>query len=73
MGSPVAFFKKAGKERTDMEEKAPIGDKKSNDELHPKTVGRSAVLLGGAVLLFCALLLRIFLLQIRLLYDMSSF
>lgn len=46
-----------------MEEKAPIGDKKSNDELHPKTVGRSAVLLGGAVLLFCALLLRIFLLQ----------
>ncbi len=46
-----------------MEEKNSALESKSDHELHPKTVSRSAVLLGGAVLLFCALLLRIFLLQ----------
>ena len=46
-----------------MEEKKSIGESKSEGNLHPKTVGRAAVLLGFAVLLFSALLLRIFLLQ----------
>ena len=44
-----------------MEEKKTICDSKSN--LHPKTVKRAGVLLGIAVLLFSALLVRIFLLQ----------
>lgn len=46
-----------------MEDKKPIGESKNADNLHPKTVGRAAVLLIVAVLLFSALLLRIFLLQ----------
>lgn len=46
-----------------MEEKRAIGESRSEGNLHPKTVGRAAVLLGIAVLLFSALLVRIFLLQ----------
>lgn len=46
-----------------MEEKKAIGESKSEGNLHPKTVGRAAILLGIAVLLFSALLVRIFLLQ----------
>ena len=46
-----------------MEEKRPVSDSRSEGNLHPKTVGRAAVLLGIAVLLFSALLVRIFLLQ----------
>ena len=46
-----------------MEEKKSVNDSKSEGNLHPKTVGRAAVLLGFAVLLFSALLVRIFLLQ----------
>ena len=46
-----------------MEEKRTIEEHGSESNLHPKTVGRAAVLLGIAVLLFSALLLRIFLLQ----------
>ena len=43
-----------------MEDKKPIGESKNADNLHPKTVGRAAVLLIVAVLLFSALLVRIF-------------
>ena len=46
-----------------MEEKKTICDSKSEGNLHPKTVKRAGVLLGIAVLLFSALLVRIFLLQ----------
>ena len=46
-----------------MEEKDPQNTQKSNDNLHPKLVSRSAVLLGFAALLFSALLIRILLLQ----------
>ena len=46
-----------------MEEKKTVSESRSEGNLHPKTVGRSAVLLGIAVLLFSALLVRIFLLQ----------
>ena len=46
-----------------MGEKKLVGESKSEGNLHPKTVGRAAVLLGIAVLLFSALLVRIFLLQ----------
>ena len=46
-----------------MEDKKLIGHSKSEGNLHPKTVGRAAILLGIAVLLFSALLVRIFLLQ----------
>ncbi|MBO5931544.1 MAG: PASTA domain-containing protein [Clostridia bacterium] len=46
-----------------MEDKKAVNDTKSEGNLHPKTIGRAAVLLGVAVLLFSALLVRIFLLQ----------
>ena len=46
-----------------MEDKNTIVENKSEGNLHPKTIGRAAVLLGVAVLLCSALLLRIFLLQ----------
>ena len=46
-----------------MEDKKSVNDSKSEGNLHPKTIGRAAVLLGVAVLLFSALLVRIFLLQ----------
>lgn len=46
-----------------MEEKKTICDSKSEGNLHPKTVKRAGVLWGIAVLLFSALLVRIFLLQ----------
>lgn len=46
-----------------MKETKNVTGTKSEGNLHPKTVGRAAVLLGFAVLLFSALLLRIFLLQ----------
>lgn len=46
-----------------MEEKKTGDMSKSEGNLHPKTVGRAAILLGVAVLLFSALLVRIFLLQ----------
>jgi hypothetical protein len=46
-----------------MEEKNTVNQSKSEGNLHPKTVGRAAILLGIAVLLFSALLVRIFLLQ----------
>ncbi len=46
-----------------MEEKDPQNTQKSNGNLHPKLISRSAVLLGFAVLLFSALLIRILLLQ----------
>ena len=46
-----------------MEDKKQIDHHKSESNLHPKTVGRAAILLGIAVLLFSALLVRIFLLQ----------
>lgn len=45
-----------------MEEKDPQNTK-SNGTLHPKVVSRAAVLLGFAVLLFSALLARVFVLQ----------
>ncbi len=45
-----------------MEEKDPQNTK-SNGNLHPKVVHRAAVLLGLAVLLFSALLVRVFVLQ----------
>ena len=46
-----------------MEEQKAVVKGRSEGNLHPKTVGRAAVLLGIAVLLFSALLVRIFLLQ----------
>ena len=46
-----------------MEERKNVGESRSESNLHPKTVGRAAILLGVAVLLFSALLVRIFLLQ----------
>lgn len=46
-----------------MEEKTTQNEKKSNESLSPKAIGRASVLLGFAVLLFSVLLLRIFLLQ----------
>lgn len=46
-----------------MEEKNLHNGTKSNGTLHPKVVGRAAFLLGFAVLLFSALLIRILLLQ----------
>ena len=46
-----------------MEGKKTVKDSRSEGNLHPKTVGRAAVLLGIAVLLFSALLVRVFLLQ----------
>ena len=46
-----------------MEEKKTMGSIKSEGNLHPKTIKRASVLLGVAVLLFSALLVRIFLLQ----------
>ncbi len=46
-----------------MEEKKAVQKAGSEGNLHPKTVGRAAILLGIAVLLFSALLVRIFLLQ----------
>ena len=46
-----------------MEEKMPPNEKKSNDSLHPKVVGRATVVLGLAVLLFSILLIRIFIYQ----------
>ena len=46
-----------------MEEQKMSNRRWSEGNLHPKTVGRAAVLLGIAVLLFSALLVRIFLLQ----------
>ena len=46
-----------------MEEKKTVDNSRSEGNLHPKTIGRAAVLLGIAVLLFSALLVRIFLLQ----------
>ena len=38
-----------------MEDKTPQNEKKSNDSLHPKVVGRATVVLGLAVLLFSVL------------------
>ena len=46
-----------------MEEKKTVDNSRSEGNLHPKTVSRAAVLLGIAVLLFSALLVRILLLQ----------
>lgn len=46
-----------------MEEKKAVQKAGSEGNLHPKTVRRAAILLGIAVLLFSALLVRIFLLQ----------
>ena len=46
-----------------MEEQKAVVKGRSEGNLHPKTVGRAAILLGVAVLLFSALLVRIFLLQ----------
>lgn len=46
-----------------MEDKTPQNEKKSNDSLHPKVVGRATVVLGLAVLLFSVLLIRIFIYQ----------
>ena len=46
-----------------MEEKKTVDEGKSEGNLHPKTVKRAAFLLGFALLLFSALLVRIFLLQ----------
>ena len=46
-----------------MEEKKVVHTGRSEGNLHPKTVGRAAILVGIAVLLFSALLVRIFLLQ----------
>ena len=46
-----------------MRDKKTIEQTKSEGNLHPKTIGRAAILLGVAVLLFSALLIRILLLQ----------
>ena len=46
-----------------MEEKKTVDNSRSEGNLHPKTVSRAAVLLGVAILLFSALLVRILLLQ----------
>ena len=46
-----------------MEEKKTVDNSRSEGNLHPKTVSRAAVLLGIAILLFSALLVRILLLQ----------
>lgn len=59
---PSPFPRESRKGET-MEEKNPQSDKKSNESLTPKAIGRASILLGIAVLLFSALLVRIFLLQ----------
>ena len=46
-----------------MEEKQTVRDSKSEGDLHPKTVKRAVWLLAIVILLFSALLTRIFLLQ----------
>ena len=46
-----------------MEDKKPQNEQKSNNSLHPKVVGRAAVVLGLAVLLFSVLLIRILIYQ----------
>ena len=46
-----------------MEEKKTVDTPQSENNLHPRTISRAAVLMGVAVLLFSALLVRILLLQ----------